>query len=238
MCLYEMLRAAFSRSEKAPPAPAYDPESDSGRLAYIANHLAEIEQAGALFTKRYGTDFNDFLYRSGLATFIRHEVVSFRYPDPDGRFQNFLDTSHWPEINYLNFPGPFYTGNSDTCGTGEREAPDNVLLTDHAEEYIFRQPQNFTEFLCVLSAAAVEVLGSYSCDGNDRWTYQLCRAWWQGKAALIHRLSTPTFRKHNGSRVRLYLDYLNGPAETDLRKYCYFLENSRYPTAADPLPPL
>lgn len=246
MRLYEMLRAVFKRLEKTPasplterlPTPDYDPDNDEERTIYIAQHLAEIEQVVSLFIERYGTDFNAFLYRPELAVFIRQEIVPFRYPDPDGRYQNFLDTSHWSNINYLNFPGPFYTGESDTFGTGEREAPNNVLLTDHAEEFVFRQPQNFTEFLCVVSASAVEVLDSYSCDGNDRWTYQLCREWWQGKNELIRRLSVPALRKHNGNRVQLYIDYLNGAAETDLRKYCYFLENGRYPTASDLLPPL
>jgi len=245
MRFYEIFQAVFGRSKETPPAPLsersspeYDPENDEERLAYLAKHLAEIAQAAPLLTERYGADFNAFLYRPKLAAFIQKEVVPFQYPTPDGCYQDFLDVSHWPKIHYLNFPGPFYTGESDTCGTGEREAPDNVLLTDHAEEYVFRQPQNFTEFLCVLSAAAVEVFDSYSCDGNDHWTYQLCREWWQGKDEFIRHLRTPAFRKHNGNRIQLYIDYLNGSAETDLRKYCYFLENGRYPIAAEPLPPL
>jgi hypothetical protein len=244
MRLYEILRAAFSWSEKTLPpllieplpTPEYDLENDKVRIIYLAQNLIEVEKAASLLIERYGSDFNAFFYRPELTDFIRKEAVLCRYPD--SQHNNFLDISHWPTIHSLNFPGPFYSGESDTCETGPYEAPDNVLRDNHAMEYVFRQPQNFIEFVSIVDAAAIEVFDSYSCDGNDHWTYQLCREWWQGKNVLIRRLHTPAFQEYNGNRVRLYIDYLNGAAETDLRRYCYFLENGRYPTAADSLPPL
>ncbi|GAB3635590.1 hypothetical protein GCM10027422_11800 [Hymenobacter arcticus] len=201
------------------------------RQAYIAKHLAEIDKEVVLFAQSYPIDFNAFLYRPAAADFIRREVLPIRNGDiPNNAC---LDNSHWLTKNYLNFPGPFYTGESDTCGTGDGEAPANVLYDADYCEYVFEQPQNFAEFLCVLDAAAVEVLDSYSCDGNDHWTVALCREWWRGKPEIVRRLSTPAFQKTNGSRTQLYVDYLNGTAETDLRRYCYFLENGDYPTTEE-----
>lgn len=210
--------------------------TDYDREAYVTQHLADVAKEASFFSRYYSPDFNAFLYRPDIATIIRQEIVPLR--NPDSEFNDFLDNSHWQYIKYLNFPGPFYTGDSDTCGIGDAESPDNVLFTEHAEEYVFRQPQNFEEFLCVLDAASAEVLNSYSCDGNSHWTYRRCQEWWRGKTEIIKRLSTPGFQKTNGPRTQLYIDYLNGAAETDLRKYCYFLENGRYPTNGESLPPL
>jgi hypothetical protein len=244
MHLYKMLRAAFGRSEKTPtaepaerpPTHMHDAENDKARMTYVAQHLAEIAQVVSLLTEWHGPDFNAFFYRPKLADFIRKEAVHYRYPD--SQYNDFLDNIHWANIHPFNFPGPFYTGESDTCETGPYEAPDNVLRDNHAVEYVFRQPHNFVEFVCIVDAAAIEVFDSYSCDGNDHWTYPLCQDWWRSKAEIIRRLNTPAFRKYNGNRVQLYIDYLNGAAETDLRKYCYFLENGRYPTGNESLPPL
>lgn len=240
----DFLRSIFSRSTPrpaAPPAPSkpvfkLTPAVNHGEI-YIASHLVDIQLEKVDFTQRFGPDFNTFFYRPDVASFICQEVLAFR--NPSSQYNNFLDHSHWADKHYLNFPGPFYTGSSDTCGTGECEAPANVLNDGpHAQEYVFRQPQTFAEFLCVLDAAAVEVLDSYSCDGNAHWTYQLCREWWRGKDEIIRRLQTPAFQAYNGDRVQLYLDYLNGAAETDLGKYCYFLEHGHYPSAGTALPPL
>jgi hypothetical protein len=33
----------------------------------------------------------------------------------------------------------------------------------------------------------------------------------------------------NQGQAQHYIDYLNGEAEMDLRRYCYFLENGIYP---------
>ncbi|RZL02517.1 MAG: hypothetical protein EOO62_22065 [Hymenobacter sp.] len=212
----DFLKRIFSH--QAPP-PATLPEIPVRRLMpavnhgelYITSHLVDIEIEAVDFIQRFGPDFNAFLYQPDVANLIRQQVLS---------------------------PGPFYTGNSDTCDTGPYEAPNNVLRDSHAMEFVFRQPQNFIEFLCTLDATAVEVLDSYSCDGNEHWTYLACQEWWRGQAEIIRRLSTPAFQETNGPRTQLYIDYLNGAAETDLRKYCYFLENGHYPIGGETLPPL
>jgi hypothetical protein len=248
MSFHDVLRRIFGRSAQhelllsnvSPLADATGnsrPNFSSAVEAEIASHLVEVKKEAVLFSERYGSDFNAFLYRLDIDYFIRREVLLFR--NSGSQFNHFLDYSHWADRHYLNFPGPFYTGESDTCGTGECEAPNNVLNDGpHAQEYVFRQPQNYTEFLCLVDAAAVEVFDSYSCDGNQYWTYKLCQEWWRGKSEIIRRLRTPAFQKCNGDRIQLYISYLNSTAEIDLKKYCYFLENGAYPTNDKSLPPL
>ncbi len=196
----QLLKAIFGYT--AMPAPEPRPAFD--QQAYVAKHLAEIAEAAVQFQQRYGSDFNAFFYRPNASRFIAQEVAPLVYPSPDERhwekYGRFLDNSHWSVRNVFNFPGPFYTGESDSCGTGEYEAPANTLNDHHYCEFVFRQPQNFEELLCVLSAAAVETFDSYSCDGNDRWTYTLCREWWCGKAELIRCLGSSAFRENNEGR--------------------------------------
>lgn len=220
MNLLKTIKAVFDRPSQ--PTTYYDAD------AYIAKHMAEINVKAESFMKKYGTDFFNFFYRPNLDLLIRKEVLPFK--NPDSKHNDFLDNAHWLNKHPFNFPGPFYTGESDTCGTGDSEAPNNVMYDSHTCEYIFRQPQTFAEFLCVIDAANVEVFNSYSCDGNNHWTYQICKDWWSDKEQLLKELQKPELRNANGDRVQLYIDYLNGEAEVDLKRYCYFLENGVYPT--------
>lgn len=199
----------------------------SGDDAYVAKHMAEIYVDAEALTKQYGTDFYSFLYQPNVESFIRREIIPFKYPG--SKNIHFLDHDHWLQKHPFNFPGPFYTGETDTCGTGDGAAPDNVLYDAYTCEYIFKQPQTFAEFLRVLDAAAIEVLDSYSSNGNHHWTYEKCKAWWRDRTQLLNELAKSDVRKVNGERIRLYIDYLNGNAELDLRQYCYFLENGSFP---------
>lgn len=197
--------------------------------AYIAKHMAEIYVDAEALMEKYGTNFNSFFYRPNVDVFIRQEILPFK--NPDDTHNHFLDYDHWMKKHPFNFPGPFYTGESVTCGTGDSNAPDNIMYDSYCCEYIFKQPQTFAEFLGVIDAAGVEAFDSYSCNGNNHWTYQKCKDWWKNKQQLLNELKTPEIRKVNGSRIQMYIDYLNGNAETDLRKYCYFLENGLYPVS-------
>jgi hypothetical protein len=47
----------------------------------------------------------------------------------------------WEDRLWLNVPGPFYTGESDTCWTGRLHAPRHVLYGgEYVSEYVYRQP--------------------------------------------------------------------------------------------------
>jgi hypothetical protein len=197
--------------------------------AYIARHLQDAIPSAQTLMSKYGEDFNSFFYWPDLEERIKQEIIPFHIKCPKGECPLFK-FDHWKQKHPFNFPGPFYSGYSDTCGTGDTEAPDNVLYDDCTQEYVFRQPANYLEFICVIDAAWVEVLDSYSCDGNVHWTYEKCKDWWKAKFDLVHKLQQPEIIKVNGlKRVSLYIDYLNTTAQTDLQRYCYFLENGSYP---------
>lgn len=203
-----------------------------------AAHMLEVYEKVDRLKAHFGSDFESFFYRPNLNQFIKSELLPFLSKGPKDNV-GFLDIDHWLEKHPFNFPGPLYTGMSDSCGTGEPEAPDNILFDDYTMEYLFRQPYDFAEFICVLDAAAVEVFDSYSSNGNERWTYALCKEWWKSREEIVIKLRDPAFIATNGpERGELYIAYLAGPAETDLRKYCYFLENGIYPPEGVVLPEL
>ncbi|WBA44198.1 hypothetical protein [Hymenobacter canadensis] len=209
--------------------------------AFITGHASVSAPAtpfaaaadGLQLAAHYG-DFAAFLYRPDFDRFLRTQVLPFR--EPDSVHLGFLDEDHWPEIHPFNFPGPFYTGSSDTCGTGVGEAPANVMNDADCCEFVFRQPVTFHELDAVLNAAAVEVFDSYSSNGHERWTYAACRAWWANRDTLLRHLADEGVAAMNDGQVQRYGDYLRGDAEADLRRYCYFLLNGSYPT--DPQIPL
>jgi hypothetical protein len=189
--------------------------------------LKDPETEAQTLKERYGEDFTAFLYRRDLYDVLNREALPLLQPTANN---DFLARSYWAKKHPFNFPGPFYTGETDTCGTGVPEAPDNILFDDYCCEYIFRQPRNYEEFIAVKDAAAVEVFDSYACDGSEHWTGQACREWWQNREEIIQRLlHDPEYRKQNGERGTLYVDYLNSAARRDLQKFVFFLENGRYP---------
>jgi hypothetical protein len=216
MSIFKKIKSFFNNTDHAIPSQSSSDEEEE----YIAKHLNEIELESLKFTQRYGNNFEAFFYRPDFAQFLRKDVLEFR--NPNYEHNNFLDNNHWEMKHPFNFPGAFYSGESDTCGTGIREAPNNVVNDRYALEFIFKQPRTFMEFLCVLDAAAVEVLDSYSCNGNDHWTYEKCKDWWKSKPILLGE-----FKKN--AKGKKYVEYLNSSAESDLRHYCYFLDNGFYP---------
>lgn len=175
----------------------------------------------------FGKDFLTFFYSQGKNNPLTEKF--FNILGYSEHSSPMLNNQYWDIRHPFNFPGPFYTGETDTCGTGDIEAPMNVLYDGHTMEYVFRQPGNYTELLCLINAGAVEVFDGYSCNGNACWTYNACRDWWANRGELLNSLNSAEFSRTNGDRVQLYIEYLNTEAERDLRKYCYFLENNKYP---------
>lgn len=235
--IVKAIKALFNRSARSsqPIVKVSDiPQFD--RDAYLAGHMKEVEGKALKLINIYGSDFNVFFYRPGIEKIIKTELLSIL--DPGGSLHQCLDNDWWREKHPFNFPGPFYTGESDTCGTGDGEAPTNVMYDSNTCEYIFKQPQSFTELVCVIDAAAVEVFDSYSCNGNSYWTYDKCKQWWKDKQQLLELLRDPEVIRSNGGREQLYIDYLNSNAEIDLRRYCFFLENGYYPNGNVTLPDL
>jgi hypothetical protein len=234
MSILAFLKALFQSNRPSRIAPASSVQEPAFDIdAYLAPFKARLvadfkqaELASQQFEQHYG-DFTHFLYRADFDLFLRKQVLLFW--EPTTEYQDFLNKNHWPDKHPFNFPGPFYTGESDSCGTGIVRAPVNAANDAHNCEYIFKQPSNYYDFLCVLNAAAIEVFDSYSSNGNDYWTVEACKSWWQNRAWLMQNLTTKEVIARNEGQAQRYLDYLNGEAEMDLRRYCYFLEHGFYP---------
>lgn len=217
---------------KGPALEAVTPVSQGPAAPYNdhgvkAGEPEAVQVAADALLEKFEMDFNTIFYQPGLEAFIQEQLIPLLYPKWGG--YNFFG-DHWESKNPLNFPGPFYTVETDTCCTGPCEAPHNVLCDFSSNEFIFRQPANFTELLQVLSAAVIEVYCGYACNGNRYWTLQRCRDWWKTRPQIIAELSAPPMIKAAGAPILAYVDYLRGDAETDLRRYCYFLENGSYPS--------
>jgi hypothetical protein len=178
-----------------------------------------IEEIAQELSAKYGDDFNKYFYTPEIADTLKRE------PEIKANYGG-----SWNRKHPFNFPGTFFTGEGDTCGTGSPEAPENVMEDRDGYEYIYRQPRNYSELIQVTNAAASETCGCYACDGNKYWTYESCKKWWANKEDMINQLNDPEVDKSNGGRIHLYIDYLNTSAELDLRRYCFFLLNGYYPT--------
>ncbi|WP_142688343.1 hypothetical protein [Chitinophaga polysaccharea] len=233
MDFFDSIKNIFRKKNKEINERTYA-GTDARVEAYIEKHLKEVNSRIPGLEELYGTDFYQFFYRPDAGEFIRKELLDVLGISPVDCFDN----DHWEEKHPFNFPGPFYTGESDTCGTGETEAPFNVLFDANCMEYVFRQPKNYAELLCVIDAGAVEVRDSYSCNGNNHWTYSECKNWWANRENLILQLSDAELSSVNRGKEQLYINYLNSDAAHDLRKYCFFLENNFYPGEGVALPEL
>lgn len=211
-----------SKEEQTPPIPItpkiekpVEPEIDYYANAWTNNEIPLIDQEVAVGIYRHG--LNELL----LGELFGKDVA-----------MDFEGTGK-PEKGELNFPGPFYTGETDTCGTGIINAPHNVVFDDCCQEYMMIQPRTKLELEQLCMAGAVEVFGGYFCDGNELWTVQKVRDWWKNREDFIVQLSSASFEEMNCGQNKRYIAYLNGEAEMDLRRYCYFLEHGVYPEASN-----
>lgn len=158
------------------------------------------------------------------------------------------DGEKWAAKHWLNVPGPFYTGETDTCWTGRLSAPRHVLYGgEYFNEFVYRQPKTKAEVACLLEAAGDEVLGGYACDGDSRWTPDSVRAWWNARDEVEEHVAwlvtdyasfdNPACQEA-AEGARDFLAYLAGELRSDLQAYLFRLERGRYPVAGDQLPDL
>ncbi|MGM7648891.1 ferredoxin [Nocardia sp. JW2] len=155
----------------------------------------------------------------------------------------------WRDRHWMNVPGPFYTGQTDTCWAGRTHAPSNVLYGgEYYNEFVYRQPKSAVEVECLLEAAAADPFDGYAWDGDLRWTPAAVRAWRSGRGTVTEdlfelladytKVGALLEDREVAEGVRKFLIYLATDLETDLRRYVFRLENGRYPDADDPLPSL
>ena len=129
------------------------------------------------------------------------------------------------EKNPRNIPGPIYGAETDTCGTGAQEAPDNVLLDKNGQEFVFRQASNPKEFRDLVSAALCECFNGYGADGDAHWRLSTIRDWWQTRGEMLNEGVGHEWCKPES--VESWKRALQGDAAGYLRVYAFFVENGR-----------
>ncbi|MFF2526574.1 ferredoxin [Streptomyces liangshanensis] len=154
----------------------------------------------------------------------------------------------WEDRLWLNVPGPFYGGETDTCLTGRLAAPGHVLYGgEYLTEYVYCQPKTREETALLLEAAESDPFGGYGCDGDARWTPETVREWWRGRGQVTgyladHRSTWEESEEQWGqgvaAAVRDFEAYIAGGLATDLRVYLHWLEERRSPAPGDRLPEL
>ncbi|WP_394620416.1 hypothetical protein JNUCC0626_15310 [Lentzea sp. JNUCC 0626] len=159
-----------------------------------------------------------------------------------------MSDEKWAAKHWLNVPGPFYTGDTDTCWTGRLHAPRHVLYGGrYQNEFIYRQPRTPDEIQSVREAGEQDPLDGYADDGDERWTPGAVRAWWHDRDKVVEHITELIAEWTAGTRSdepdaaeggRDFLAYLAGDLEADLRAYVFRLENGRYPAASDRVPEL
>ncbi|WP_329120125.1 ferredoxin [Streptomyces sp. NBC_01465] len=151
----------------------------------------------------------------------------------------------WEDRLWLNVPGPFYGGETDTCRTGRLSAPQHVLYGgEYLTEYVYRQPGTPAETARLVEAADCDPFLGYGCDGDARWTPGTVRAWWGDRSRITQYLSGHDWddidwaEQGLAAAVRDFASYLAGQLAADLRIYLYWLEERRSPMPGDRLPEL
>ncbi|MFJ2651185.1 ferredoxin [Streptomyces sp. NPDC087420] len=149
---------------------------------------------------------------------------------------------------WLNVPGPFYDGATDTCWTGRVSAPDHVLYGgEYLTEYVYRQPKAPADTALLIEAADQDPLLGYGCDGDSRWTPEAVREWWSERGRVTCYLSDNRsawdesevkWGQGIGAALRDFESYIAGGLATDLRISLYWLEELRSPSPDDRLPEL
>jgi hypothetical protein len=150
----------------------------------------------------------------------------------------------WSDRRPLNIPGPFYCGDVDNSGPGPAEAPNNVLIDAEGFPFIFRQPTSMFELRQVLLAAQHDPFRAYAADGDQHWSPNLIREWWQQRheiAALIASWRSEDLQLGDHvypfeAALDRWMEYLDTEAEQYLRIYAFFLEAGRLPQSEESLP--
>ncbi|GAA2048472.1 hypothetical protein [Polymorphospora rubra] len=164
-------------------------------------------------------------------------------PEQRGDFRG-----RWDDLLWLNVPGPFWTGETDTCWTGRLHAPEHVLYGgEYFSEFVYRQPRTTAEVAALAEAAWDDPFGGYGCDGDDRWTPDAVRIWWRERDRVIQYVEQLSQRwiaseradeREAAAGLQDFASYLVGPLSDDLRIYLYWLIERRSPNPSDRLPPL
>ncbi|MBR7832116.1 hypothetical protein KDL01_02530 [Actinospica durhamensis] len=159
-----------------------------------------------------------------------------------------IGTGSWEDRGWLNVPGPFYAGETDTGLNGQVYAPGLVLCGgEWGMEFVYRQPQTPAEVETLLRVAWDEPMGGYAWDGDAHWNEGSVRAWWAERARVREwidgevrtRAKSPAhYDRESVPALRDFAAHLDGPLERRLRGYLFRLAEGRAPDDGARLPEL
>jgi hypothetical protein len=150
-----------------------------------------------------------------------------------------MGNGRWEERSRLNVPGPFYAGETDDGLNGPYHLPEHVLSSDRRYEFVHRQPANPREVAGLVEIACEEPMGGYAWDGDEHWTPQAVRDWWDGREAIRAWIASEVEDDQNEPEaLRRYAAYLGDGLENYLRGYLFWLLEKREPRMGEPLPTL
>jgi len=154
----------------------------------------------------------------------------------------------WAERRWMNTPGPVYTADSDFALLGPTNVPEHVALDDERIDIVYRQPCTLAEASRVIRAASIDPFTGYACDGNKFWTPDGVREWWARRGEILRHIEEnlmsdswwgfPCELPVVHTVATSWKTFLKSRAEEYLRKYCYFLDTGKWPSAGDHLPDL
>ncbi|WP_380280779.1 ferredoxin [Kitasatospora purpeofusca] len=181
------------------------------------------------------------------ARLLRHPVegewqdLAYWDPLPDAwRMASGSGNGRWEQRSWLNVPGPFYAGETDTGLNGPYYLPEHILSSDEDYEFVHRQPANPREVAALLEIADGEPQGGYACDGDEHWTPEAVRAWWARRDEVRAWIAAELQADRNDPEpLRQYAAHLDGGGlEAYLRGYLFWLTEHREPRLGEPLPQL
>ncbi|GAA1385978.1 hypothetical protein GCM10009639_09190 [Kitasatospora putterlickiae] len=142
----------------------------------------------------------------------------------------------WKNRNRYNVPGPFYTGWTDTGGTGPVYAAGLVGHCPSFMEVVLVQPRTPEQVRTLLyGAAAPEPTGGYAWGGDDHWTPQAVRQWWAERHALREWFDD---EESGFTEAGHHWAAWEADLATYLRGYLFWLIERRRPWSDEELPPL
>jgi hypothetical protein len=146
----------------------------------------------------------------------------------------------------MNTPGPFYTSEADFAFLGPTNAPGMVSVDLEQVDVVYRQPVTLREMELLISVASCDPLGGYGVDGNQYWSIDLVRAWWERRAEIVEHIkrnvSQESWYRLDGlfalmqPIARCWLRYIETECYSYLREYMFFLDHGRWPNEETRLP--
>ncbi|WP_235583043.1 ferredoxin [Kitasatospora sp. Root107] len=168
------------------------------------------------------------------------QELAYWDPLPSAReLTDSMGYGRWEDRSWLNVPGPFYAGVTDTGLNGPYYLPEHVLSSDEHNEFVYRQPANPREVAGLVEIADDEPAGGYAWDGDQQWTPEAVRLWWAGREKVRAWIADELDDDQNESEaLRRYAAYLDHGLEDYLRGYLFWLIKRREPRLGEELPTL